>query len=156
MSEHRNKMKEKTYQYEEKRKQLLSAKKRLNKAKARFKKRLNKSKQKSDRRNRAYSENKAQQKRYKNNKYHNHRNGHNNASSDITSPKTNYNSKTFRIINESTDMDTTNNKINKYDLLKTSKKSISKLSGANLDKYVSDTYSYVYYIIILFFLNEYS
>lgn len=84
VNEHRNKMKEKTYRYEEKKKQIKHAKERLDKAKARFRKRLkyapayllisfvlcnvpirSKSKSKEKHRKRTYSDNK-----YRHNKYH--------------------------------------------------------------------------------------
>merc|ERR1712228_309807 len=65
VNEHRNKMKEKTVRYEEKKKQLKHAKERLNKAKARFRKRLNKSKQNNKHRKRTNSDNNKRNVRYR-------------------------------------------------------------------------------------------
>eukprot|EP01084_Bolivina_argentea_P082211 148862_1 len=92
-------MKEKTYQYEEKKKQLHLAKERLNAAKARFKKRLNKAKEKN--RNRAYSD----KRRYKRN--HAAHTVSDPVNKSIATASTKPSTK-FHTINENSDADTDN------------------------------------------------
>eukprot|EP01083_Nonionella_stella_P142808 442524_1 len=101
VNQHRTKMKEKTYQYEEKKKQLLNAKERLNKAKARFRKRLNKSKNRNKTRHRTHSEHT----KVRNVRYHKHTHPHSATNVPLSKTPTHLGSPTVRIINENSDDD---------------------------------------------------